>query len=518
MPDRGRGQARQPKPSYKQRRPVHAKPSAKPDRKGFRPPQPKHSRTSHELDPRKLAFAALARLTPGDLLDKAVENELRRQGHEPGLVHRILPMLEDATRFALLFDALIAHVSTRPPAKLDRDVRAALHLFLAWYLLDSPQAVYAHGQAAVDLLPANNPSRGFVNACVRRLGEFVKRADDTDNLEPASAQFWRERARLGHGRFVVAKLPIFPDPEKDLAGHLAIACGLERWFIDVLLEQHGPQGAKAVALASIQPPPLWVRVNRLKTNPEELAGQWSAAGLQVERQGDALRLPENTRVVELPGFASGAFYVQDLTSQQVAPTLGARAGETVLDLCAAPGGKTGHLAELTGDRAKVLACDVAPEKIERIQENMARLGYQSVATVLADARRVRFPERFDRVLIDAPCSNSGVLGRRVEARHRLNVAIVRELSQSQAAILENAARNLKPGGSLLYSVCSVLMEEGVDIVRKFMTSRPQADEPGANGVQQSREGAGWEMRSEHIVLPRPGHSDGMYWAVMQAPK
>ncbi|NUO15328.1 MAG: methyltransferase domain-containing protein [Planctomycetaceae bacterium] len=518
MPDRGRGQARQPKPSFKQQRHFQSKPSGKPDRKGFRPPQPKHSRTSHELDPRKLAYAVLSRLTPGDLLDEAVETELRRQGHEPGLAHRILPMLEDATRFALLFDALIAHVSTRPPAKLDRDVRAALHLFLSWYLLDSPQAVYAHGQAAVDLLPPNNPSRGFVNACVRRLGEFVQRVDESDHLDPSSAPFWREKARLGHGRFVVAKLPIFPDPEKDLAGHLAAACGLDRWFIDVLLEQHGPQGAKAVALASIQPPPLWVRVNRLKANPEELAGQWKMAGLDVERQGDALRLPEHTRIVELPGFAAGAFYVQDFTSQQVAPALGAKPGETLLDLCAAPGGKTGHLAELTGDRAKILACDVGPEKVERIQENVARMGYQNVATVLADARSVRFPERFDRVLIDAPCSNSGVLGRRVEARHRLNAATVRELTQSQAAILGNAARNLKPGGTLLYSVCSVLMEEGVDITRKFMASRPHADEPGGEKSSPSREDTGWEMKVEHIVLPRPGHSDGMYWAVLKAPQ
>ena len=219
----------------------------------------------------------------------------------------------------------------------------------------------------------------------------------------------------------------------------------------------------------------------------------------------------------LPGFEAGLFYVQDLTSQRVAPALGARPGETILDLCAAPGGKASHIVELTGDRAKVLACDVGAEKIERVQENIARMGYTNLATVIADARNVRFPEKFDRVLIDAPCSNSGVLGRRAEARHRLNEAALSELTRTQMAILENAARNLKPGGTIVYSVCSVLMEEGVDIVRWFLSARVGHDEPGSQHEGTQREEAGWEMKEEKIVLPVPGYSDGMYWAVITAP-
>lgn len=515
MPDRGRGQARQPKPHFKQQRNFGVKPGRSQGTPGFRPP--KHARTHHELDPRRIAFAVLSTLPPGDLLEPAVINELRKQGHDVALAHRISPMLEDATRFSLLFDALIAHVSTRPPENLDRNVRAALHLFLAWYLLDDPQAVYAHGQAAVNLMPQGSPSRGFVNACVRRLGEFV-RAETSPQPPPSSTELWRDKARLGQGRFVTANLPIFPDPAKDLAAHLATVCALPRWFIDKLFDQHGPQGAVSVALASIEEPPTWVRANRLRTTAVELRGRWAVNNQESEIVGDAIKLPRGTNIAALPGFDAGLFYVQDLTSQRVSPALGAKAGETVLDLCAAPGGKASHIVELTGDRAKVLACDVGADKIERIQLNIARMGYTNLATVIADARSVRFPEKFDRVLIDAPCSNSGVLGRRVEARHRLNEKALSELTRTQMAILENAARNLKPGGTIVYSVCSVLMEEGVDIVRWFLSARVGAEEPGGQHEGTQREEAGWEMKQENIMLPVPGHSDGMYWAVVIAPK
>ena len=514
MPDRGRGQARQPKPHFKQQRNFGVKPGRPQPFAGGRPP--KHARTHHELDPRKLAFSVLSRLPQGDLLEPAVVTELRQQHHDVGIAHRILPMLEDATRFAILFDALIAHVSTRPPEKLDRDVRAALHLFLAWYLLDDPKSVYAHGQAAVNLLREDSPSRGFVNACVRRLGEFV-RAETSVQARPTSNELWRDKARLGRDRYVVAKLPIFPDPAKDLAGHLSTVCALPRWFIDKLFDQHGPQGAIAVALASIEEPPTWVRANRLRTTAAELRARWQIYDADTEILGDALRVPRGQSVVALPGFDAGLFYIQDLTSQRIAPALGAKAGEAVLDLCAAPGGKASHVAELTGDRAKVLACDVGEDKIERIQQNIARMGYTNLATVIADARSVRFPEKFDRVLIDAPCSNSGVLGRRVEARHRLNDKALSELTRTQMAILENAARNLKPGGTIVYSVCSVLMEEGVDVVRWFLSAQANEGEPGAENRGMQREEAGWEMKDENIVLPVPGYSDGMYWAVIVEP-
>src|SRR5690606_25458745 len=237
---------------------------------------------------------------------------------------------------------------------------------------------------------------------------------------------------------------------------------LPQQFVELLIEQHGPVAAVQVATAAIERPATWVRPNTLFAESFHLPQWWTARGVSVETVerpdgGTCYALPAKAHdVTEHPDFSRGGFYVQDYAAQLVAPMLGAEAGEALLDLCSAPGGKAGHLAELTGDRARILACDVTESKQERIRENIERMGYRSIATVVADAATVRFPEKFDRVLIDAPCSNSGVLARRVEARHRITPASLAELAALQRRILENAAANLKPGGKIVYSVCSVV--------------------------------------------------------------
>jgi 16S rRNA (cytosine967-C5)-methyltransferase len=218
---------------------------------------------------------------------------------------------------------------------------------------------------------------------------------------------------------------------------------------------------------------------------------------------DALALPPGVKITEHPGFDRGAFYVQDYSAQLVAPALQPEPGQSLLDLCSAPGGKAGHMAELTRDRAKVLACDLTEAKMERVRDNIARMGYRSIATVTADAATVQFPEKFDGALVDAPCSNSGVLARRVEARHRISPENLKSLGELQARILENAATCLKPGGRLVYSVCSLLMEEGVDVIHRFMT--------------KARENAGWQVEHENFLLPVPAWHDGGYVSRLRAP-
>ncbi|MBK9976282.1 MAG: methyltransferase domain-containing protein [Planctomycetes bacterium] len=475
---------------------------------------PPHPRTHHELDPRKVAFETLRRLKPGDLVDPAVLETLSYLGHGTDFAHRVQPMVEDAVRFAILFDHLIAHVASRPALELDADVRAALHLFLAWFLCGDAKAVYAHGNAAVDLLSDKHKGRGFVNACVRRLGEFLKvetQAPEDYRAVLAAHQplpLWANRARLGAGRFVSAERGLLPDPQTQLAEHLALACALPRLLVDKLLEQYGPQGAIQACVAAVERPATWLRHNPLAAS-DSPAAWWISRGIALETapiEGavDAIALPWNVNVASHPDFVRGAFYVQDYSAQLVAPAMRPEPGQALLDLCAAPGGKTGHLAELTQDRARILACDLTEAKIERISSNISRMGYRSVATVMADASTVQFPEKFDGVLVDAPCSNSGVLARRVEARHRLDADNLAKLTSLQAAILENATRNLKPNGTLVYSVCSMLMEEGVDVVHKFMT--------------KARENAGWEVEHENFLLPVPGWHDGGYLARLRAPE
>jgi len=518
MTDRPRGRARQPGPNPT-KRPFHKARSGKhpgADQSSRRKP---HPRTVHDLDPRRAAFETLRRHKPGDLLEPAVVATLRHLGWGPEHAHRVLPMLEDATRFALLFDHLIAHLASRPPAELDPDVRAALHLFLNWYLLDDPRAAYAHGNAAVEMLSAKHKGRAFVNALVRRLGEFVKveqgEPEDYRALAEAGTPppLWANKARLGNGRFVVAERTIFPEPAAELAAHIGIVCSLPRYFVDQLIEQHGPDAATRIAVASIERPATWVRPDPGVAGSNELAEWWTRNGTSVEQVtrpdgGTALALPAKVRnLTDHPSWAMGGFYVQDYSAQLVAPAMQPQPDEMLLDLCSAPGGKAGHLAELTRDRAKILACDLTEPKMELIQQNIARMGYRGIATVQADAAEVRFPEKFDGVLIDAPCSNSGVLARRIEARHRLTKDSIEELQELQLRILENAAANLKPGGRIVYSVCSILLDEGPDVVHRFLRGK----------VGEERREDVWEVEFENYLLPVPAWHDGGYVARLRAP-
>lgn len=536
MTDRPRGQARQPHPNPSKKSPFQAsRPPVKKHRqaKGSSRRKP-HPRTAHDLDPRRIAFETLRRLSPGDLLEPAVHATLRHQGWGTDQTHRVMPMLEDATRFSALFDHLISHLSSRPPAELDPDVRAALHLFLSWNLLDDPTAAYAHGNAAVEMLSGAHKGRGFVNALVRKLGEFVK----VQQLEPEDYRglakshrpptLWADRTRLGAGRILVAERAILPDPSGDLASHLSIIGSLPRWLVDQLIEQHGADMATQITIACIERPATWVRPNPAIAGSHEIAEWWTRNGTSVEQVkrpdgGTALALPTRVRnLLEHPSWSLGGFYVQDYSAQIVAPAMQAEPGEALLDLCSAPGGKAGHLAELTGDRSRILACDLTEPKIELIQQNIARMGYRSIATVQADAADVRFPEKFDGVLIDAPCSNSGVLARRVEARHRINKEAVGELQALQLRILENGAANLKPGGRMVYSVCSILLDEGPDVVHRFLrgkvgkVGREDSGRTNPNSAVR-REDQGWSIEFENYLMPVPAWHDGGYVVRIRAP-
>ena len=211
--------------------------------------------------------------------------------------------------------------------------------------------------------------------------------------------------------------------------------------------------------------PVTARVNRLKVKGGPDA---------VELEGDPAADPR---------FAAGELSVQDATAMKVAPLLAPKPGERVLDLCASPGGKTTHLAELMEGKGQVVAVDL-PERCGLIRAAVARLGLPNVEVVEADGAAVSFPDPFDAVLLDAPCSNTGVLARRPDARWRIKEADVAACAAIQRRLQENAARLLKPGGRLVYSTCSL--------------------EPEENRLQV----AGLSVVSEELTLPGDRHAGG----------
>jgi 16S rRNA (cytosine967-C5)-methyltransferase len=234
-------------------------------------------------------------------------------------------------------------------------------------------------------------------------------------------------------------------------------------LVDGWIRAYGEPAAASIAAAGNVPPAIFLRARAGRTTAEDLARNMAQDGVEVEILGPtslAIRRGSG-QFRESQAFRDGLFSVQDLTSQRVAPLVSVPEGGRVLDLCAAPGGKAAHLSELG---AQVLACDLHPGRLNKIHETARRLGL-SIETLRADGRKAEdfaHLPLFDAVLVDAPCSNTGVLRRRPEARWRYSAASQNRHVRDQESLLEMAYDRLRPGGCLVYSVCSIEPEEGIE--------------------------------------------------------
>jgi 16S rRNA (cytosine967-C5)-methyltransferase len=210
----------------------------------------------------------------------------------------------------------------------------------------------------------------------------------------------------------------------------------------------------------------------------------------------AVRLGEPMPIREVPGYDAGWFSVQDESAMRVASALAPVPGSTVLDLCAAPGGKATHLAELMEDRGRIIACDVDEHRLQTVKTLAQRLGLESIETCRIDPQRGQGlpPGPFDAVLVDVSCSNTGVLGRRPEVRWRLRPDDLRHLLPLQTRLLRLAAERVKPGGMLVYSTCSIEPEENRQVVEAVQKALPDLH----------------REVEEEAVPGRP--ADGGYWA------
>jgi len=196
----------------------------------------------------------------------------------------------------------------------------------------------------------------------------------------------------------------------------------------------------------------------------------------------------------LASFRDGWFYVQDPSTLLAVKELNPQPGETVLDLCAAPGGKTTFIAQLMRNEGKIVACDISEDRLKLVQENCRRLGVICVETTQNSKLKTQ-NIKFDRILIDAPCSNTGVMRRRVDLRWRIQPAEISRLQQTQLDLLKLAAMRLKPGGVLIFSTCSLEPEENSEVVKEFL-----------------REHAGFNLERERELLPFADNVDGAYVA------
>ncbi|OPY06997.1 MAG: Ribosomal RNA small subunit methyltransferase B [Syntrophaceae bacterium PtaB.Bin038] len=271
----------------------------------------------------------------------------------------------------------------------------------------------------------------------------------------------------------------FPDPDSDPVGHLCVALSHPRWLVERWIGSFGLEEARALCRADNEIPPFTLRVNSLKTSRAKMLERLEREGFEVRATAlspDGIILAKTPAPPrDLPEIADGLLLIQDEASQLIPHLLAPRSGERVLDLCAGSGGKTTHLAALMENGGEIVAADNRQAKLRALESTARRWGALAVRTAIVDATDPNGTVRlgtFDRVLVDAPCSGLGTLRRNPEIRWHLTEPGLAEMPPLQGRILANAAACVRPGGTLLYSTCSVMPEENDGVVAAFLEAHP----------------------------------------------
>ncbi len=278
------------------------------------------------------------------------------------------------------------------------------------------------------------------------------------------------------------------DPEADPVEAISIRHSHPRWIVARWVARLGAEEAAAWCEANNEVSHVDLRTNSLRATPSRVASLLERQGLTVERgkyNPQVVRVRGEISVVNMDGFRGGLFTVQDESESLVSLLLAPHPGETVLDLCSAPGGKTTHIYELMKATGTLVASDASPGRAKSLVAALRRMGCEGVHPVVADGRR--FPSRadFDKVLVDAPCSGMGVLGKKADARWRKSEDAFEKLSALQLELLCSAADLVAEGGALVYSVCSVEPEETDAVVEGLLERRPDLVVENATGFMSA---------------------------------
>ena len=285
-----------------------------------------------------------------------------------------------------------------------------------------------------------------------------------------------------------------------------------QWLVRAL-QSDWPDHWESILQANNQPPPLWIRVNTLRASPADVSIRLSEAGFECtpcDVAGMALRVNPAAAVSDLPGFTEGHFSVQDAAAQLAADLLDVQSGMRVLDACAAPGGKTCHLLE-QHPGIELIAIEQYPNRMHRVQENLDRLGLECQLVVgdATDTAEWWDQKPFDRILLDAPCTATGVIRRHPEIRHLRDASQVAEAVTLQQALLCQLWPLLAPGGMLLYATCSLLLDENTHQIKAFLADHVDAEEVTID--------TSWGQPQAHgrQILPGQQDMDGFYYACLR---
>lgn len=293
-----------------------------------------------------------------------------------------------------------------------------------------------------------------------------------------------------------------PDYDTNPIGYLSLKYSFAEWIVKLWSEQYGLEKAEQLLAASNSKPPVSIRVNRLKISRKDLAERLRGKGFEVEHG----RLSERSLFVKGSGllsteeFESGLFSVQDESSILAAEILAPKSGETIIDVCAAPGGKTLAISEIMANTGRVLAFDIYEHKLELLKKETQRLGIYIIETGEHDGTLLceELVQSADRVLVDGPCSGLGVIRRKPEIKYKELEDDGRELADKQLAILETASQYVKKEGFLLYSTCTVNKIENAEVVSRFLRKHKE-----------------YELVRSRQLLPGVDETDGFFICKMR---
>jgi 16S rRNA (cytosine967-C5)-methyltransferase len=415
--------------------------------------------------PRQIAFEVLLEHNRGqdfveDVLAEALAKR-RLQPNDRGLVHELVC---GVVRWERLLDWIIqGRTEDRPQQAI---VRILLRLGLYQLLILDRIPVHAAVHETVELAKSQNlgPVAGFINAFLR------KAAAEIDGLKQqiVDLEGTNPDVRFSHPEWLFNRWK-------------------SRWGLDPTLQ---------LMRWNNEPPPVFARVNRLRTTPEALEAAWTQEGVQFKPcafpwtvAGDIYQLIHPPAFGSLKSFESGGFYVQDPSTLLAVHALDPQPGQRILDLCAAPGGKTALIAQRLQNRGSIFAQDTHLGRLRLIKQNCDRLGVTCVR--VSTSTSVTHPElsiQFDRILLDAPCSNTGVMRRRVDLRWRITSTELDRLVCLQSDLLKDAAPQLGVGGVLTYSTCSLEPEENEDQIQAFLSNYPQFERVQTQAIHPVKDG------------------------------
>ena len=402
------------------------------------------------INSRQLAFEALQKIEYAQAYtDIALDRVLHHQTIDPRDRSLVCQLVYGVVRHKRSLNNLIDNLGKKkaqqqPPKLL---IILYLGLYQLRYLNQIPDSAVVH--TSVELAKANglNKLAGVVNGVLRN--------------------YLRQVASQGD----LLKLP------RDPIQRLGITHSFPDWIVETWLEQLSLEETEQLLTWFNQTPSIDLRVNILRTSLESVESALQKVGVQTSRIRNlpqALRIKTGSGAIEqLPGYREGWWTVQDSSAQLVTHLLDPQPGETIIDACAAPGGKTTHIAELIGDQGSILACDRVTKRLQKVKANASRLQLKSIQIQAGDSRDLsRLPQQCDRLLLDVPCSGLGTLHKRPDIRWRQSPEKITELSLLQQELLGTAANCVKPQGILVYATCTINPQENEKVVQSFLDSHP----------------------------------------------